>query len=585
MDAAKLSFSRTAFLFSLALLIPASAFSQTPAFNLSSSGTNATTVTLIGTNPSPVSVASTLTPTTEITYQAITTYDVGSNGVRWMCLNPSNGGTVVNTCDSLSGLVTPDTLNLQIGQNANSSALTATLHTATIALTATDGSGATGTITVNYTPGSNGGTTSGALSASPSSPSASVAYAGNTVLYFNLVSTSTTPLFFTLQAPSVSWATNFITTSGSSSTGTVVSGNPVQVQVTLNGFGQAQTTLSTTLSVVYGGNTLTIPLTFGNGVNAGGGGGGTGTIQFSPSSVSWSYTAGGDFPPQTALNVSSSTGAASFTATASPANSWFSVVPASGSLPNILTVIPTSNIASLATGAYTGVVTVFGSDNSQQSFNVNLVVNGGTTNGLTISPNPISLQTSLNGSIVQQSVTVTSTTGGILSASVSGAGLTSSVSNSNIVAGVPTTAITVTGNPAGLGNGTYIGSLTVTAGGISQAVQVNFIVGTGGGGGGNTGTISAAPSAVNFVYQNNSGMQVNQQQQVYLAGSGNFTAAVTNSSGGSWLAVSSSSGSLPSQFFQILTNASILAAGTYTGAVTFTNTSTDQTSVVSVTYS
>ena len=135
MDAGKLSSLRTAFLFSLALLIPASAFSQTAAFNLNSSGTAATTVTLIGTNPSPVSVASTLTPTTEITYQAITTYGADSNGVRWMCLNPSNGGTVVNTCDSLSGLVTPDTLNLQIGQNANSSQLTATLHTATITLT------------------------------------------------------------------------------------------------------------------------------------------------------------------------------------------------------------------------------------------------------------------------------------------------------------------------------------------------------------------------------------------------------------------------------------------------------------------
>ncbi len=582
MDAAKLSFSRTAFLFSLALLIPASAFSQTAAFNLNGSGTNATTVTLIGTNPSPVSVASTLTPTTEITYQAITTYGADSAGVRWMCLNPSNGGTVVNTCDSLSGLVTPDTLNLQIGQNANSSQLTATQHTATITLTATDASGAPpATITVNYTPGSNGGTTSGVLSASPSSPSTSVAYQSSTILFFNLVSTSTTPLVFTLQTPQVPWATNFITTSGSSSTGTVASGNPAQVQVTLNGFGQAQTTLSTTLSVVYGGNTLSIPLTFGNGVNAGSGSGGTGTIQFSPSSVSWSYSAGGNFPPQTALNVTSTTGAASFTASASPANSWFSVVPTSGNLPNIITVEPTANIASLATGAYTGVVTVFGSDGSQASFNVNLTVNGGTTNGLTVSPNPISMQAAVNGSSVQQAVTVTSVTGGTLSASVTGSGLSVVVSNSTVMANVPTSAITVTGNPAGLANGTYIGSLTVTAGGVSQAVQVSFIVGTGGSGGG-TGTISAAPSAVNFVYEINSGMQINQQQQVFLAGSGNYTATVTNSSGGSWLSVSSTSGSLPAQFFQIVANASGLAAGTYTGAVTFTNTSTSQTAVVSV---
>jgi uncharacterized protein (TIGR03437 family) len=582
MDAAKLSSSRTALLFSLSLLIPASAFSQTAAFNLNGSGTNATTVTLVGTTPSPVSVASTLTPTTEITYSATTSYDAGSNGVKWMCLNPSPVGIINGTCDNVSSLVTPDTLYLQIGQNANSSQLPATQHTATITLTPTDASGApAATITVNYTPGSNGGTTSGVLSASPSSPSTSVAYQSSTTLFFNLVSTSTTPLVFTLQSPQVPWATNFITTSGSSSTGTVVSGNPAQVQVTLNGFGQGQTTLSTTLSVVYGGNTLSIPLTFGNGVNAGSGSGGTGTIQFSPSSVSWTYSAGGNFPPQTALNVTSSTGAASFTASASPANSWFSIVPTSGNLPNILTVEPTANIASLATGAYTGVVTVFGSDGSQASFNVNLTVNGGTTNGLTLSPNPISMQAAVNGSSVQQAVTVTSVTGGTLSASVTGSGLSVAVSNSTVVANVSTSAITVTGNPAGLANGTYIGSLTVTVGGVSQAVQVSFIVGTGSGSGG-TGTISAAPSAVNFVYEMNSGMSPNQQQQVFLAGSGNYTAAVTNSSGGSWLSVSSTSGSLPTQSFQINTSASGLAAGTYTGAVTFTNTSTNQTAVVSV---
>ncbi len=580
MDAAKLFFSRTALLLSLSLLIPASAFSQTAAFNLNGSGTNATTVTLIGTTPSPVSVASTLTPTTEITYSATTSYDAGSNGVKWMCLNPSPAGTINGTCDNVSSLVTPDTLYLQIGQNANSSQLPATQHMATITLTGTDGS--TGTITVNYTPGSNGGTTSGVLSASPSSPSTSVAYQSSTTLFFNLVSTSTTPLVFTLQSPQVSWATNFITTNGSSSTGTVVSGNPVQVQVTLNGFGQAQTTLSTSLSVVYGGNTLSIPLTFGNGVNAGSGSGGTGTIQFSPSSVSWSYSAGGNFPPQTSLNVTSTTGAATFTASASPANSWFSIVPTSGNLPNIITVEPTANIASLATGAYTGVVTVFGSDGSQASFNVNLTVNGGTTNGLTVSPNPISMQTAVNGSSVQQAVTVTSVTGGTLSASVTGSGLSVTVSNATVVANVPTSAITVTANPAGLANGTYIGSLTVTVGGVSQAVQVSFVVGTGSGGGGGTGSISAAPSAVNFVYEINSGMQINQQQQVFLAGSGNYTATVTNSSGGSWLSVSSTSGSLPSQFFQIVANASGLAAGPYTGAVTFTNTSTSQTAVVSV---
>jgi trimeric autotransporter adhesin len=569
MDAAKTSFSRTAFLFSLALLIPASAFSQTTAFSPS-----LTSITLVGRMSQTDTISS--TTSTPITFSATTKYAAGDPA--WLTIDAGA------STDHIGGLVTTANLYVLVGQQANSSQFTPGLHTASIILHATDASGAPDVaISVSYNTGSNGGATAGTLSASPSSPSASTAYQGSTVLYFNLVSSSTTPIAFTLQTPAVSWATNFVTSNGSSTTGTVSSGSSVQVQVTLNGFGQAYTTLSTTLSVAYGNNTLSIPITFGNGVNAGSGSGGTGTLQFSPSSVSWTYTTGGTFPFQTGINVSSTTNAATFTATATSTNSWLAVVPTSGTLPNTLTVEPTSNIGSLATGGYTGTVTVFGSDGSQQSFNVNLVVNGGTTNGLTISPNPVSLQTALNGSIVQQSVTVTSAAGGSLSAVVSGTGLTSSVSNSNIVAGVSSTAITVTGNPAGLGNGTYVGSLTVTVGGVSQAVQVNFIVGTGSGGnGGSTGSISAAPSAVNFVYQVNSSMQPNQQQYIFLAGSGNYTAAVTSSGGGTWLSVPTTSGVLPSQYAQIVTNASGLAAGTYTGAVTFTNSSTNQTAVVSV---
>ncbi len=575
MDAANFSL-RTAFLFSVALLIPASAIAQ-PAFNVAGSGTNAATITLIGNQPDVVPIASTATPTTEITYKAQTSYTAGD--APWLCMNNNLG-----SCDLLTNLTTPNNIQVQIGQQASSPFFTQTQHSATITLTDTSGT-ITGAITVLYTPGSSGGNTSGALLATPNAINTSVAYGLQTTVFFTLSSTSSAPIQFNLGAPSVSWAYNFITTSGLSS-GTIQSGAPVQVEVTLNGAGQAQTVLSSTLSVTYSGNTLNIPVTFGNGVTSTGGGGtGTGSLQFSQSAISWTYTAGGSFPAQTGVNVSSTSGAISFATTASPANSWFVVVPQSGTLPYPLTIEPTSNIASLATGAYTGIVTVTGSDGSSANITINLVVNGGSSSGLSISPNPVSLQSQLNGSIAQQSISVTSIVGGNLSAVVNGTGLTVSVSNSSISPNVASNAITVTGNPSGLANGTYIGTLTVTVGNISQAVQVNYVVGTGGNNGGGTGTgtgITAAPSALNFVYEMNSAMQINQAEQVFLAGSGNYTAAV-NANGGNWLSVSSTSGTLPTQFFQVLANASFLTAGTYTGSVTFTNTSTGQTSVVSVT--
>lgn len=586
MDAAKYFTSRTALLFSSMLLAAASAFAQTPAFNIAQSGTSSAAITLVGNNSNAVSVQSTTTPTTQITFTAATTYDSSSNGVKWLCLNPSPGGTIQGTCDNVANLKTPDTLYIQIGQNANSSLLTQTQHSATVALTATDGSGATGTVTVYYTPGSSGANSGGTISASPNSLTTSVSYQGYQTLNFQLLSSSQTPVTFNLLSPTVGWASNFVVTNTGGTAGVVSAGNPANLQVTLNGVGQAQTTLNTTLQVSYQGNTLSIPVTFGNGVNAGSGNSGAGSLNLSSNSFSWTYTSGGNFPAPYSVTVSSSSGTPTYQTVTSSSNNWLQVIPSQGTLPVTLSVQPTTNMASLATGSYMGTVTITGADGSVAYITVNLTVNGGTNSGITVTPSPVQLQTPVNGNTVSQQVTVTSVSGGNLSAQVSGTGLSVSVSNSTAFANTPTTAVTVTGNPANLANGTYVGTLTVTVGGVSQAVQVNFVVGTGSGNtgtGGTTGTLVAAPSSIGFVYQTNSGMQLTQQQQVFLAGTGAFTTSVTTNSGGNWLSVSSTSGTLPAQYFYIDATASGLAAGVYTGAVTFTNTSTSQTAVVSVT--
>lgn len=579
MDAAKSSNSVSAFLITTALLLTAApTFAQTPAFNIQASGTNSTSITLIRDQPSPVSVAS--AGSSQITYTATTVYN--DTTIKWLCLNPQPGGTLTNGCDNISGLMTPDQLNIQIGQNANSAFLTLQQHTATVTLTSSDNS-QTATITVYYTPGNS---TAGTLSASPASISATVAYQGNTTASFQLISNSATPVSFTLVNPNVSWITSVLTSSGTTS-GQISSGNPVTVNVQLNGFGQAQTTLNATLQITYSGGSLSVPIAFGNGVSVGNTGGGTGTLSASQTTVNWTYSNGGNFPPNTFINVSSSSGSLPFGLSFSPTNSWFYAVSNSQTLPAQITIEPTTNIGSLATGSYTGYVNVTASDGSQLSIQLNLTVNGGVSNGLTISPNPVQLQAGLNSTTsVSQTVTVTSATGGTLTASVSGTGLSVSVSNSSLFANSPSAAVTVTGNPSGLGNGTYVGTLTITVGGVSQAVQVNFIVGTGSGNSG-TGTssgIAASPSSMTFVYQANSTVQqVFQQQQVYLGGQGSYTASATTQNGGNWLQLSTQSGTLPAPYFYIDANATGLAAGTYSGTVTFSNTTTNTTASVSVT--
>jgi uncharacterized protein (TIGR03437 family) len=589
MDAANQSHSKTALLLSLALLMPAGAIAQTTAFNVNGSGTATTTITLLGNQSNPVTVASTTTPTTEITYSATTSYAADSNnpaGVKWLCLNPTGPGAIGTSCDNYTGLLTPNTLYIQIGQNANSSQFPAGAHSAIITLSGTGG--VTGTITVNYTTGSSGGGgTNGTLFVTPSSPAFTLPYGSVSTVSFTLLSSSNVATPFTLQPPSIGWAYNFVTSSGLT-TGSVNAGNSQTLFLTLNGVGQPQTVLTTTLSITYGSNTLSVPITFGNGVSTGGGGGGigSGSLQLSQSTISWSYSTGGGFPGTIGVTASSTAGAIGFGVTSTPSNSWFSVAPTSGTLPQTLNIAPTGNMAALATGTYTGTVAVTANDGSSANITITLTVNGGAANGLTVSPNPVSLQTPVGGSTVSQAVTVTSTTGGTLIANVTGTGLSLSISNSTVQAGVPTSAITVFGNPTGLANATYIGTLTVSVNGVSQAVQVNFVVGTGsggGGGGGTTGSISAAPSSLGFVYQTGSLMQISQVQQVFLAGSGNYTTQVFTNNGSNWLSVSSTAGLLPSQFFQVFANASGLTAGTYTGSVTFLNTGTSQTAVVSVT--
>jgi uncharacterized protein (TIGR03437 family) len=577
MDAVKLSSSRIALLLSFALLIPASAFSQTPAFSLAG-GANTATVTLISTLPSQVTVASSTSPT-EITYQATTIYDTTNNpsGVKWLCLNPSPGVGGIS-CDNLSGLKTPDSLNIQVGQQAGSPFLPQMLQTATITLAPTDGSGAAaGTITVYYTPGSNGGNTNGAITSSPSSITQTVAFGSQTTVPITLQSSSATPLAFTLQPPTASWAQNFLT-SASLTSGTVSAGNPATLYVTLNGSGQNPVVLNTSLFVTYGANTLSIPVTFGNGVNAGGGGG-TGSIQVSPSSIAWSYSNGSNFPSPATVSVSSTAGTISFGTTVASSNGWLFVSPQTGTLPATLTINPTSNIAALSTGSYTGVININGSDGTTQSITVTLVINGGSANGLTVTPNPVSLQTPVGGATVQQAVSVTSITGGTLTASVSGTGLSQSISSNFINANVPTSAITVFGNPAGLSAGTYTGTLTVTVGNVSQSVQVNFTVGSGGGSGG----LTLGTSSLMF-QQAVGGAATTQQLTVSANAATAFTAgASTNNGNSTWLSVSPAGTSVTNTTLTVTANPAGLVAGTYSGQITLvTSTGTQNVPVTMI---
>ncbi|HTS47878.1 MAG TPA: hypothetical protein VMH05_08035, partial [Bryobacteraceae bacterium] len=389
-------------------------------------------------------------------------------------LESSSSWVLVNN-QSMSTGALPATLTITPGPNL--AALGTGSYVATVQVSGSDGSVAY--ITVNLTV--NGGAQS--LSLSPATV-ALTSSAGGLEVQQPVAVTSNT--FGTLTA-TVTGTGLSLSLSGTSAG----PNTPATVTVLGNPAGISAQNYAGILSVTVAGTTQEIPVTFDVISNS--------SLLLSQSSVPWTYNTGGSLPQATTLTVSSSS-AISFTATASSANNWLLVngqTEVSGSsLPATVTISPSSNLAQLSTGNYTGTVQFTAPNGSIVYFNVNLTVNGGTATGLTVSPNPITLNASLGGASIQQTITVTSATAGAFSAAVNGSGLSLSTPPTTVEANTPIT-FTLTGNPANLTAQNYIGYLTVTAAGVTQTVEVTFAVGATNSGTNGTG-IYAPPPTFNF---------------------------------------------------------------------------------------
>jgi uncharacterized protein (TIGR03437 family) len=103
---------------------------------------------------------------------------------------------------------------------------------------------------------------------------------------------------------------------------------------------------------------------------------GTGFVS-SPSSLSFSYTAGGHTPESQSVNITSTGGVLSYTTTASSTGNWLSVSPVSGSTPGTLTVsVNPTGLAGGVTYQGTILLTPGGSGNSPLTIHVSLAVTG-----------------------------------------------------------------------------------------------------------------------------------------------------------------------------------------------------------------
>jgi len=362
---------------------------------------------------------------------------------------------LVNGAATASGTL-PDTLTLSAGGSL--ATLGTGTYLGTVQVSGADGSVSYMTVTLVV----NGGAQN--LSLSPNVVNLAASTSGLSVQQTVAVSSGSGG---TLSA-AVSGAGLSVTVSQT----TVAAGSQASVTVLGNPNGIAPQVYLGILSVTAGDFTVEESVTFS--VTA------SGALILSQSSIPWTFQTGGTLPPSTIVNVSSSNGATTFTATASSSTSWLLVngaTTANGPLPTSLVISPSSSASNLATGIYNGTVQVRSTDGSTAFVNVTLTVNGGTVSGLTISPNPINISATLQGSIVPQTVTITSDTSGTFSATVTGTGLSLAQFTSTISAN-EAIGLTIYANPAGLSANTYIGQLSISVGSVTQTVQVNFSVGS-----------------------------------------------------------------------------------------------------------
>ena len=538
---------RTALFLATALFTAGPALAQ-PSFNINGSGTSAT-ISLLTNQAQTVTVSSS---DVAITFHiGVISYDAGSN---WLAVSQDSSTTTAHLTVQVTGAP-------PLGQ-----------HTATVPLVADSPSGVSnGTLTVNIGTGTGGG--GGNLSTSTSSVVLSSVSGGSTQTTFTLSSTSSSGVFFTAAVQSSTCGTCI---SISPTSGTVSSSSSQTMTVQANAFGLPNNVYTATVVISGGGQSLNVGVQFFAGTTGGGGG----NLTASPSTLNFSYVTGGNFPSPQPVGLSSTTGAQTYSATATSVNNWLLVNGStqvfSATISSGLNVSLSNAVFSLATGFYTGTINVTASDSSTTSITVNLTINGGTSGNFTFSPSSVTLSSPAgSGCCVQQTVNVTSTLTGGFSASVSGTGLSVSQNSSTITPG-QTVTVTVSGNPTGLGSTTYTGTLTVTVNSVSQSIPVSFTVGSGGGG---VGTV--APTSLSFAFQQGVPTTPTQlNQTVTIGGTGSFTTSTSTQTGTNWLSVSPSSGTAPA-FPAVAVNPQSLAAGTYTGSVTVTSSS--GTTVISVT--
>jgi uncharacterized protein (TIGR03437 family) len=294
----------------------------------------------------------------------------------------------------------------------------------------------------------------------------------------------------------------------------------------------------------------------------------------SPASLTFTAAAGGDNPPAQSLSLTSPIPGLAFTATASA--KWITVDPASGPMPAVAQV--SVSTSGLAAGTYSGSVAIaIPATGAAISAAVTLTVtkpaptSGGPASSLKVTSPSITFTAVQGGPAVTQSIQVTSTggelpfTAGI--ASGGGRWLSLTAQSSVASAAAPAT-VSLTATPGTLATGTYGGVIVIWSGAQSIYIQVTLTVT------GPAASIVLSQNALTFNAVAGGGMPLAQLFGILNTGAGAmpWSAAATTLSGGNWLQLSATGGTVARPLLDVSTvNAGVSTAGlqpgTYYGTI------------------
>jgi hypothetical protein len=284
-----------------------------------------------------------------------------------------------------------------------------------------------------------------------------------------------------------------------------------------------------------------------------------------PTSLTFSYQAGGPQPPHQYLSVRSTGSPVTFHVEVS-GPSWVTTSFLSAATPAGLTVYAAPP-STAAPGAYVATVTLSPTTGGGTVVSVPVTVNVTDVNYLTVGQSSVAFDYAKSGpNPAPAVVTVTSSGGSIpvqASAATVGFGPWLHVSQSSAYTPAE---LTISVNPQGLDPGTYAGSVTVTSQGASnspQTIEVKLTI----------GTTAFTASPFGLVFSAQAGGTPPPAQMLVIrsnAATAGFTAKTTTTSGANWLMVAGQ-GTAPSTLAAGVSVAG-LGVGTYSGRIVITPT-------------